>query len=34
MLQSRVCSSFMLKSKAVQIVVMQFGLLWLKVHEF
>jgi hypothetical protein len=34
MLQDRVCALFILQAKAVRIVEVQFGLLWLAVHEF
>jgi hypothetical protein len=33
-LQDRVCALFTLQAKAVRIIVVQFGLLWLEVHEF
>ena len=33
-LQDRVCALFALQAKAVRIVVIQFELLWLEVHEF
>ena len=33
-LQDRVYALFILQAKAVRIVVVKFGLLWLEVHEF
>ena len=33
-LQGRVCALFILQAKAVRIALLQFGLHWLKVHEF
>ena len=33
-LQDRVCALFTLQAKAVRIVLVQFGVLWLEVHEF
>jgi hypothetical protein len=33
-LQDRVCALFILQAKAVRIVVVQFGVFWLEVHEF
>ena len=33
-LQDRVYTLFICQAKVVQIALLQFGLLWLKVHEF
>jgi hypothetical protein len=33
-LQDRVCALVILQAKAVRIIIMQFGLLWLKVYKF
>jgi hypothetical protein len=33
-LQDHVCALFILQAKAVRITLLQFGLLWLEVHEF